>query len=786
MLHLSSLSSRGAWPFRRWVGALLAALLAASACPGARAADYILQQELTAVASGEGAPSGVFGFSVAVDDGIAVAADLGIPTRPARVRTYLRSGNAWSREADGDIEIPGDSSAQLALREGTLALTAFDSNTDRSYVQIFERGAAGGWTMSYSLSTTQAYFNSVATSAGYIVAIGEPYYNQNRGRVRILRRSGSSWNQTLLQPGTPEIGARFGQAVALVAGALAVGAPRETVSGYVDAGAAYVYELTIDTWNQAAHLAESGGSLTDHRFGTAVAISGADASTPDRLIISSPSNAGIGYAGRVRSYTRTSGVWTARTVLQAPSSSSTDGWGCTLALDGIWAAIGQCGNGAVAANAGAVAVARFSSGFTSVDALSVATDAQGAANEYLGARIDIDRSGPSLIVGNAAAAMYGNAAQGVVLFGNWIDATQSLALTRTLDLGQGLSGARAAVFAADGDTLFVGAQNEDVGLQQERGAVYVYRRSGSQYVYESRLLAPDGMAGDHFGSRIALQGDVALVAAIGRTQGAIDAAGAVYAFRRDGGVWTLEHQFLPVAPGYENELGEGIAFDGTTAMISNRHDSTFVWQRSAAGAWTPVQTIDHVGWPVSLAGDSAMLAYFGADGDVGEVALYARSGGNWQAQGVLAGSLPGQGFGVDGSLAGDYYAVASNDPAIPVQLFRRTPGGWLPEASLLPDDATPDTYCWRVAMMASRLAIGCTRSGGNGAAYLFEKAGGLWAQQQKLTLPDARSGDAFAFSLGFGADGTLFAGAFGRDLDFVDQGAVYVYRDDVLFADGFD
>jgi len=775
-------------PARGLAVLLLSALALAGPFAAAQAADsYTLRQALSAIPSGDGAPAGVFGFSVSIDGDMAVASDMGIPTRAGHVRTYLRSNGNWSHEAGHDIEISGDSSAQLALRDDTLVLTSYDSTTGRCFLQVYAHTETG-WELQYGVSSTSFFYDSVATS-GYIVVAGESSYDgasgQNQGRIRILRRDNTNqWNSVQLMPTTPQAGARFGQAVSIVSGAIVVGAPRETVGGFAEAGAAYIYELTIDTWNEVARLVEPGSGLTGNRFGSAVAISGADLGTPDRLLVSSPSNVANAHSGRVRSYTRTNGVWTPRTVLQASPSSADDGWGCALALDNYWGAIGQCNSSAAATGGGAVEVVRFSTGFTSVDARSTATDPQAGASEYLGYRIDIDRSGPTLIVGNAAAPMYGNPAQGVVLFGAWQAST--LTLTRGLDLGQGLTDARAAAVAADGDTLLVGAYQEDIGVQQDRGAVYVYRRVNGNYVYESRILAPDGMAGDYFGLRLALKGDVALVSSIGRTLGAVDAAGGVYAFHREGTTWSLEQQFLPVAPVYENELGESIAFDGTTAMISNRHDHTFVYERSAAGQWTPVQTIDHVGWPVKFEGDTAMLTDWSANGDAGEIAIYKRIGGTWQAQGALAGSIPGQSLGFDGSLRGDYYAATSNTAATPVQVYHRGVNGWLPEASLLPEDATPDTYCWSTAMGPSSLALGCGESGAPGAVYVFAKVAGLWSQQQKIVLADPRDGDAFGFTLAYHADGTLYAGALGRDLDFTNQGAVYVYARDYLFADGFD
>ena len=138
----------------------------------------------------------------------------------------------------------------------------------------------------------------------------------------------------------------FGISVALDGDTAVVGAWLAD-SPQAAAGAAYVYELTVDTWNEVAHLVQGGSNLAGHRFGNSVAISGATPSIPDRLLVGSPSRQGWAH-GSVHSYTRTNGTWTARTILEAPTPSATDGWACALALDGDWAAIGQCDSDAQA------------------------------------------------------------------------------------------------------------------------------------------------------------------------------------------------------------------------------------------------------------------------------------------------------------------------------------------------------------------------------------------------------------------------------------------------------
>jgi len=761
------------------------------------ASDYALIQQLSAVASGQGEAHGLFGWSVAVDGDLAVAAEVRTSAGlPARVRTYARSGTTWIYQTGQDIQIPGDSGAKLSFNDGTLALTAFNSTTSRGYVQIFRR-TGSNWIMEGGVSSTSAYFDAVATNSQFAVA-GEWSYDgaagADQGRIRIFRRqAGGTWSLQTLTPTTPQAGALFGWSVAIVSGAIVVGAPYETVTDgagtHIRAGAAYVYELTMDTWNQVARLVEpQSGSHAQNKFGYVVAISGADPGTPDRLLVGRASSAPNSRTGIVRSYRRVAGTWTPGFTISATVPSTTDQFGCSLAMDGDWAVIGVCASASAGTNAGAVLAARFNSTFTSVSGMVQHTDPQASAGEFLGNSVAIDRDGPTLMVGNLSADVYGNEDQGVVLISRTpINIAPSL--TRAIDLGQGLTDARAAEVAADGDTVIIGARGEDVGIQHSRGAAYVYRRQASgAYALESRLLAPDGTAFDMFGTQVALKGDVALVSAIGYSALGHAAAGAVYAFHREGSTWTLEAQFLPPAPVDDGLFGLGLAFDGTSALIGEYAETTTVLERSAAGIWTPMQDLLHRGWSVQVEGNTAMLGDSLANGNIGEVAIYSRGAGGWQPAGTLSGFNVDQNFGAEVALDGDRAVVTSGAATAPVQVYRRNGANWLPEASLLPDDATADTQCYRASLRGPTLAIGCWNPSGSreGAAYVFERNGAIWSQAQKLTLSVPKPADQFGSALTFDHEGSLFVGAYRRDIDFMDQGAVYVYRNDVLFRNGFE
>lgn len=770
---------------------VLTSILLFTAVLPVHAGEHALRQTLGAIASGEGTPNGILGYSVAIDGELAVASNLGEEPIPGIVRTYSRSGSTWTYLPGQDIVIPGDSSAQLAFEEGTLVLSAYDSTRSKSYLQIYSRSGST-WVLEYSTSSTVAVYEAVAATQ-YIVVAGMSGYDgaagMDQGRALVARRTApGTWTTTFLLPLTPQAGAAFGRSVAIEAGTVVVGAPRET-AGQTDAGAAYVFELTINTWTQVARLVETtAGDHASNRFGTAVAISGTDPAAPDHIVVTTLSNSTTLRKGRLFGYTRAGGTWS----LFGPTivaGLSTDSFGCAVAMDGVWAIVGECTRDGQAATSGTVDLIQYTADFSNVVGIVSGRDPQGGAGEYLGYRIAIDRDGPNIIVGNPIAARYGNPAQGVLLFAS-VQSLATFALTRQVDLGQGLTDAYASVKAVDGDTLMIGAPGEDVGSQLQRGAVYIYQRGADgAYEFQTRLLAPDGMTDDSFGYKIALQGDIAMVSAAGRPFNGEPQGGAVYVFHRDAGVWTLEAQLLPAASGYEITFGTSIALDGDTAVIGEFRENATVYQRSNSGMWTPIQSIPHRAWVAQLRGDLMLLGDLNVDlgsSTVGEVAIYQRVAGTWQPQSTIGGTGSGQGFGMDISLDGNLLAVASLEDFRPVLLYRQSGNTWLPEANLLPDDATADMGCRRVSLRNETLVLGCVKPPYRGAVYIFKKIAGVWSQAQKLELADGFQYDYFGNDLAQSADGSLFVGAMRRDINFIDQGEVYYYVDDTLFANGFE
>ena len=171
--------------------------------------------------------------------------------------------------------------------------------------------------------------------------------------------------------------------------------------------------------------------------------------------------------------------------------------------------------------------------------------------------------------------------------------------------------------AISGDTLAVGASG-DPSPANNTGAVYVFRRSGTQWSEEARLQPAGAWNGFNVGSSVDLDGDVC---AIGATMSTTSFIGRAYAFHRTGTTWTQEATLI----GYDNtfwDLAGAVAVGGETIVVGAwLHDqigadsgTAYVFTRDA-GDWSEVaelrpfdlQADDGFGRVVHLSGDRALV-----------------------------------------------------------------------------------------------------------------------------------------------------------------------------------
>jgi len=178
----------------------------------------------------------------------------------------------------------------------------------------------------------------------------------------------------------------------------------------------------------------------------------------------------------------------------------------------------------------------------------------------------------------------------------------------------------------DNDVMVVGAPGTDdvldtqVPNEMNFGAAYIFRWNGTEWVEEQMLRASDGTSFDSFGSRVSIQGNVAVVTA---TVGGVDdlhtaGPGQAYVFRYNGTEW-VEEQILTADDGVNGDwFGRSVILkDNTIVVGSVRADnsgvsingSAYVYQWNET-EWTQVQKI--------VPAETTTSSYFGNDIDIYE------------------------------------------------------------------------------------------------------------------------------------------------------------------------
>jgi hypothetical protein len=94
--------------------------------------------------------------------------------------------------------------------------------------------------------------------------------------------------------------------------------------------------------------------------------------------------------------------------------------------------------------------------------------------------------------------------------------------------------------AVSGDTVVVGAVEDDIGADGDQGSAQVFVRSGGVWSFKQKLTAQDGAADDRFGSSVAISGDTVVSGAPSDDSGKNVDQGAAYVFVRSGGIWSFQ------------------------------------------------------------------------------------------------------------------------------------------------------------------------------------------------------------------------------------------------------
>ena len=106
-------------------------------------------------------------------------------------------------------------------------------------------------------------------------------------------------------------------------------------------------------------------------------------------------------------------------------------------------------------------------------------------------------------------------------------------------------------------------------------------------------------------------------------------------------------------------------------------------------------------------------------------------------------------------------------------VFNRQGGSWVETQKLTASDATRGAeFGWSLAISGATLVVGASGdSDGVGAAYVFNREGASWVEEQKLIPSDGGLG-LFGFSVAISGSTVVVGSPFSGDIV---QGAVYVF-----------
>lgn len=233
-----------------------------------------------------------------------------------------------------------------------------------------------------------------------------------------------------------------------------------------------------------------------------------------------------------------------------------------------------------------------------------------------------------------------------------------------------------------GDYAIIGsAYNDDNG--SESGSAYVFRREGSDWIQQTKLLPDDGASYDYFGVSVAISGSgsewYAIIGAHTHNDPFTNTSfGAAYIFGLDEDVnWVQQDKFMPDDSASGDQFGISVAISGTSTSgwhaivgadgdddMGSEAGSAYIFARNKS-TWTqqnkltPPETSagDHFGRSVAISGDYAIVGASGDDdngSNAGAAYLFHWTGGNWEQQEKRTEGTSGDLFGDSVSISGSY------------------------------------------------------------------------------------------------------------------------------------
>lgn len=759
------------------------------------------------IAASDGIANDFFGSSVALSGDTAIVGaysnDVGPNANQGSAYVFVRNAggvNNWGQvkqltASDGSAEdwfgwsvgIDGDSIIVGAF------LDDVGGNNVQGSAYIYERNSGGtnNWGEVKHLFASDGaaldnFGSAVAVSGDTVVVssfLDDVGANGNQGSVYIYERNnGGAGNWGEIRKVTASDGApgdEFGVAVAIDANSLIVGAFTDDTGSNNNQGSAYVFDRNTggpNNWGQVKKLIASDGAAGDY-FGVSVGISG------DAAIVGSQSDQ-IGsndYQGSAYVFRQNTG--------------GSNNWGQVNKI----------------------------------------TAADGEAQDSFGS--DVAISGDTSIVGAGYDDVGGGINQGSArIFVSGGDTWNQQAMLAPLpEPSCGANDEYGTAVAISGDTAVIGAPADDVGINLNQGSAYVLERNAGgpdNWGVVKLLTASDGEPDEFFGGSVAISGDKVVIGASNDTIGTDTQRGSAYIYERNNGGpdnWGEVKKIVALDGAEDDLFGNAVSISNNIVVVGSIYSgggtigngAAYVFSQNAGGGnnWGQIKKLvapdgadsDFFGISVAVSGDSVVIGATEADVSVdgqGAAYVFERSLGgpsNWglAKKLVAADAAAADNFGRSVAIDGNNLVVGAEQDDTGAEnnhgsayIFERNAGGaqnWGQTKKLGASDAAAnDRFGQSVSIDGDAVIVGAPFediAGGTdqGSAYIFsQNAGGgdNWGQVAKLLGGSGGNGDFFGYSVAVSGDNFL-AGAYQatvptpvsyKAVGGIVNGAAYVFR----------
>ena len=325
----------------------------------------------------------------------------------------------------------------------------------------------------------------------------------------------------------------------------------------VDAGSAYIFELSGGVWSETQKLTASE-RFGMARFGSSVSISGT------RVVVGSPLDHGVlEDCGSAYIFDLSEeGEWIETQKLTASDPGAYNRFGESVSIDGDRVIIGCNKSSDDGSLSGSAYIFDLSDEGVWVETQKLtASDAE--AIDHFGNSVSID--GDRAIIGSFYNDDDGAQSGSAYIFdlsgGVWIE-TQKITASDASEDNQ--FGACVSIFE---DRAIVGAPYNG-GVDGHYGAAYIFELSGDEWVETQKLTASDAGLGDQFGRSVSISEDRAVVGSQYNDNEGIN-SGSAYVFELSGDVWSETQKLTASDAGVFNRFANAVSIDGDRIIIGN-------------------------------------------------------------------------------------------------------------------------------------------------------------------------------------------------------------------------